>query len=522
MASLTRPSESGPTTAASVPLASAGRRWLRLALALSLGLLALRLHVALRIGFGDAEALYVTYGLHPQPAYLDHPGFIGTLARLLAPAGDVAEATRVHVFTAMFATLVPWLGGAAARAAGASLEGVAKTTLALLLVPELSLGLFAFSPDLPLAAFWLLALALAAAALRQPDRSFAALMATLGAGVAVGLATLSKASGALLGLAVLAAFLTKPARSRWRTPAPWAGLAVSLVLVAPVVVWEARQGFPMLEHRLVTTQAEAGLSFRNLAALIGGQLLYVTPPFLVGVAVLLRQLGRGRHLDAVSRLLWLATLVPAAVLIPLCLWSRVAEPHWLAPAYLAAAVELGRRPQAIGRRLGSACVATGVVAVLIGWIWVATDLPPKLLGDGYRARYDLANDLHAWGPGRRLLRDAVADAMLQTRRLPVVVGPHWTVCAQAQAALGPRVPVGCHSPLPDDFDRWLPPERWQQAATVLYVSDDRFPADPQPLFPDRAVIGVGRAEVRRGGQVVRTLRVVRLDRSVGVSLASPR
>ena len=30
-----------------------------------------------RFGFGDSEALYACYALHPQPAYLDHPALIG-------------------------------------------------------------------------------------------------------------------------------------------------------------------------------------------------------------------------------------------------------------------------------------------------------------------------------------------------------------------------------------------------------------------------------------------------------------
>src|SRR5690606_13779834 len=203
----------------------------------------------------------------------------------------------------------------------------------------------------------------------------------------------------------------------------------------PVVVWEARQGFPMLEHRLVTTQAEAGLSFRNLAALIGGQLLYVTPPFLVGVAVLLRQLGRGRHLDAVSRLLWLATLLPAAVLVPLCLWSRVAEPHWLAPAYLALAVGAAH-VDVISSRLRNAALGVGVTAIVLAAVWVGTPLPPRLLGGSYEPRYDLANDLHTWGPAGPALEREVERIRQDAGVTPVVVGPHWTLCAQAHARLG--------------------------------------------------------------------------------------
>ncbi len=56
---------------------------LRQALWLSLALLGLRLHASYGLGYGDAEALYASYAMHPQPAYLDHPGLIGYLLRLL-------------------------------------------------------------------------------------------------------------------------------------------------------------------------------------------------------------------------------------------------------------------------------------------------------------------------------------------------------------------------------------------------------------------------------------------------------
>ena len=230
----------------------------------------------------------------------------------------------------------------------------------------------------------------------------------------------------------------------------------------------------------------------------------------------MRDLWQHRNADSTSRLLFFACAVPAVPLVLLCLWSRVAEPHWLAPAYLALALQLGRSA-VIGRALRVASIATGAAIALFAWLWVMTPLPMKLLGSAYRARYDLANDLHAWGPARRLIEQAVDETKLAAHRLPVVVGPHYIVCAQAQAALGARVPVGCNSPIRDDFDDWYPRRRWLEAPVVLYVQDDRFDVDPKAELPNRVVSGVSSVEVRRGGVVVRTIRVTRLDKLSGVA-----
>jgi hypothetical protein len=498
------------------PTEAAAERWLlRVALASSVVLLALRLHVAKHAGFGDAEALYACYALHPQPAYLDHPGLVGTIARLIG-SGRVPSPHAAHLFAALLATAMPWLGALAARCTGASRLGWLSTTLALTWVPELAIGLLALTPDLLLSVLWLGALGLAAFALRLPPRSFPALLTTLGAGACVGLAFLAKISGALLGIALLLTWCSRDARPRLRTFAPWGALLLGLLLASPVLLWELKNGWPMLTHRLVNTQAGAGFSLRNLGALLGGQLVYVSPPFLIGAGFLLRDLFRQRKTSSTTRLLFFATVVPGVPLILLCLWSRVAEPHWLAPAYLGLALHLGHG-RVFGRLLGVASIATGVAVAIVAWLWVMTPLPIYTLGSAYRARYDLANDLYAWGPGRRLIEQAVDEARLDAQKLPVVVGPHYIVCAQAHAVLGGSVPVGCNSPIRDDFDAWYPRQRWLDAPVVLYVQDSRFEVDPKLELPGRIVRSVVRADVRRGGVVVRTIRVTRLDKISGVA-----
>jgi hypothetical protein len=209
--------------------------------------------------------------------------------------------------------------------------------------------------------------------------------------------------------------------------------------------------------------------------------------------------------------------VPAAVLVPLCAWSRVAEPQWLAPAYLALAVHAAR--SGVRRWLGIGCAATGAVVTLLVWVAVRTPALIAISGSQYTPRYDLTNDLYAWEPGRRLLDEAVSSAFVETRRLPVVVGPHWTVCAQAHAALAHRVPVGCNTEIRDDFDRWFARERWLRAPVVLYVHDSRRNIRPELELPGRVVTRSSRVDVRRGNAVVRTIWVTRLEKEIETARA---
>jgi len=469
----------------------------------------LRTYVAMVTAYGDAEALYASYAIFPQPAYLDHPGLIGLIARVIGQ-GSAPDPRDAHLVTTALATLLPWIGFAAARAAGASVVGGCFTLLVLALVPELAIGLYALSPDLPLALLWLGALGLAALATRATPKSFRALWTTLAVGAVVGLASLAKASGVLLGMALLVHSLTASQRARWRTVGPWAAVAVAVVLVAPVVVWEAREGYPMLHHRFVS-QADPTRALINLGVVLAGQLAYVTPPFLVGAWLVWRDLWRSRREDPVSAMLAWATVVPALPLLLLCMWSAKAEPHWVAPAFLPLAVHVGRSGSLIGRKLARSSLITGAAVTLLAFTWVVTPLPVWLLGR--YATHDVSQDLYAWGPGRDLLLEAVQRSVLETHRMPVVVGPHWVVCAQAQALVARKIPVGCNSPRQDDFDRWLPRRQWLNAPVVLYVQDDRFPVAAANELPDRYVSAISRTNVQRGGRVVRSIRITRLEKS---------
>lgn len=500
------------------PLAEiSGRAWVSGALLISALLLLLRMAAARVLAFGDSEALYASYALYPQPAYLDHPGLVSVIARWLGQDAAPSPAAA-HALTSVLSTILPWVGALGARALGCSWAQASKTVLALALAPELAIGLFAFCPDLLMALFWLGALACTALALRRPPEAMAAFAATLGAGLCVGLATTAKLSGALLGLALFVFSLTASERRRWRTLAPYAAVAVFALLVAPMIVWEASQGWPMLRHRLVTTQVGAGFSWRNLGVLVGGQLVYVTPPFLFGAYLLLGALWQERRLDPGARLLWLAAVVPLVPLLLLSLWSDKAEPHWIAPALLSLTLALGRTP-VISRRLGIGALVTGAAVTLLAWLWIATPLPIRTLGTHYRARYDIANDMYAWGPARSLLAQALQEVARETGRVPVVVGPHWTVCAQARAALTRNVDVGCNTRIRDDFDGWFPRTQWLEAASVLYVYDDRFPVHPEVELPGRTLVSTSHVRVRRGGQTVRTVRIARLQKREHVALS---
>jgi len=484
------------------------------AIAASAALLAVRLYAAGHLGFGDAEALYASYAWHPQPVYVDHPGLIGLVARIVG-GGSPPSPRAAHLVTSCVATAAPWVAALAARAAGASPAGAALAALAMMIAPEISLGLFGLTPDLLLILLWYASVGTSLWAIQARPGSLRALGGALGSGVAAGLACDAKVSGVLLLAGLAWGWAAPQAQAHRRTIAPWAGLAVALLIFSPVVADEIARGFPMLRHRLVDTQKDAGLSLRNIGALVGGQLVYVTPPLLVAAFFVARDLHRRRDDDAVSRFLWSVT-VTALPLVLLCCVSRVAEPHWVAPVYLALplhfATSRGARMGAerlVSARLAKSALATGAVAIALVHAWVLLPIGPRLLGGSYVPRYDLANDLYAWKQGLPVVRQALVESALADRPAAIVVGPHWTVCAQLHAGLPAEVQVGCEAEVSDDFARWLPSAVWGRAPIILYVTDDRF-ADDVGNRRDHRVDATWHVDVRRGGRRIRRITVTRL------------
>ena len=498
-------------------------------LAVSVILFGLRLWAASRVGFGDSEALYASWAVHPQPAYLDHPGLVGLVARLIGE-GAVPTPGRTHLVTAVVATLVPWLVVAVARAAGAKSRHAVVAGLVVAVVPEVAVGLFALTPDLVLAPLWLGAIALAIVGLSPniPSQDAAPTSqrfipsartagALLGAGLLAGVAASAKVSGFLLLLALGVVYVqvarshgspaaVRAARSLW----PWAGLGAGTVVVVPFVLYEARLGWPMLRHRFVDTQQGAGLALRNLGALVGGQLVYLSP-VIVGIAVLVaRDLVRRRNDDVVSRLLFWTFALPLVPLTLLCIWSPVAEPHWIAPPLLVLPIHAARRAAEEGlaftrRRIVASGVVVAGVFTLAAHAWVLVPAFARLMPEDVDPKADIASELYGWPQATNAVRDQMALAATPfdpEGREVVVVGPHWTICAQLHAAL-PGVRVGCATPIPDDFDRWLPRDTWRHADNVLFVTDNRFGGDGADQLPAHVRVAQSRVRTLRGGRTAR-------------------
>lgn len=302
-------------------------------LLLALGLTTLRLIAAGTIPLTEDEAYYRLWAQHLQLGYLDHPPMIAWWIR----TGELVFGDTplgVRLVPALASGLTTWLIGDLARRLGAEPRTAFRAALWYNATVTVCLGGMLAIPDAPASLFWTITLwALARFwEARRPGW-------WLAAGLAAGLAVLSKYSGLFLAPGVLLWLLLIPdGRAELRRPWPWAAAAIAGLVFAANVIWNA-------QHHWITFAKQFGratphgLTLAHVGDLLGTQLLLFTPPLALYAALGVRQAWRERaEAGAIRLMLPVATSAPfAAYLLVHSLHDRV-QGHWPVPLFGAFAV----------------------------------------------------------------------------------------------------------------------------------------------------------------------------------------
>jgi 4-amino-4-deoxy-L-arabinose transferase-like glycosyltransferase len=392
----------------------------------TLGFTALRTACAVLVPLFTVEAYYWLWSRALAPGYADHPPMVALLIRAgTSVLGDSALGLRLGGLLA---------GGIGSLAFFAFCRRVAGPRSALVALVALNvspcfgeLPVIA-TPDLPLGVFWILALLAFWHAYRGESAG-----RWLLAGLATGLAVMSKYNGVLLLPAYLLFLLLTPrGRGLLARPGPWLAILVVAVVVAPNVLWNVQHG-----GRTLATPAghmDESFSALRLPAYLGECAVIVTPVFFVAWAWALLARRRRATLLADEGLLFCA----CASVVPFVAFAAVsfkADIHlqWIAPGFLSAlpiAVHVLQDAGATGRRwlLGglvfSAVFVVGLLVlapVLLGLQWVAgADAPKALqrLSRELRGQPELAarlgDEIARHGPHLLLMSSDYHEASLMT------------------------------------------------------------------------------------------------------------
>jgi 4-amino-4-deoxy-L-arabinose transferase-like glycosyltransferase len=469
----------------------------------------LRLAFGAALGLGVDESYVVASGRVLSLGYYDHPPAAWWLSWGAANlVGSEAPIVVRLPFIALFA-LSTWLMYRLGTAIADARAGLwAAVLLNLSPVFGVTTGTWVL-PDGPLVC------ALLGAALclvRALERD--ALAWWLGAGFCAGLALLSKYSAALTVVGATLFLLSSRAhRHRLATLKPWLAALIGLLMFAPVLAWNAANGWASFAFQ---AGRATGMHLRPFAPLVtlAGEALFVLPwiwlPMMAVFAVALRR-GPGEWR---RWLLCCLAAPPIVAFVAVSTWSgqRVLF-HWAAPGYLMLFPLLG---DAVARRLDRPMVqrllAGTAVFVVLGMAVVATQVRFDWLRPVIAAV--MRNDPDIEAVDWTSLRDELAARNLL--RPGMIVGvPDWRDAGKIAYALGPDVTTLCLNRDARQFGIAWPPAHFIGADVLILAPEhrERVAADLGPAFD--GIEPLPDASIRHAGRTLRTVAVFQARRLRG-------
>jgi 4-amino-4-deoxy-L-arabinose transferase-like glycosyltransferase len=367
-----------------------------------LGAAALRLLLSWVAPLFPDETYYWEWSRRPAASYFDHPPGIAYLIGLgTSLLGDTRGGVRLGPALAGIVGSLA-LVFTARRIAGG--RAALVTAAALACMPLAAAGLVVATPDAPLLAAFAISLWAVVRAVEREPGSPSEIAWWCVAGLAVGAAMLSKYTAVLLPAGVALGFALDPRlRRRLLSFGPWIGVGLGVAAFSPVVMWNARLGWPSFafqaRHGLEAKGVEPGVlsillnALKNEAELLGGQLGLVSPILflLIALAVLLALgdalAGRGDERRSVLA----GVAITAFGVFALSALKRNVEANWPAPAYVAGVIVLATVSwTAVSRRWLRWGLALG--GLIIGVILLQA-IVPVLPIDPYD---DPIGDAHGW------------------------------------------------------------------------------------------------------------------------------
>lgn len=314
-------------------------------------------------------------------------------------------------------------------------------------------------------------------------------------GAAVGIGGLTKFSIGLLpfflGLGLL---LTPVGRGVLRRWPPWGGVLLMLLILSPVLLWNASHGWPMFHHEQshVLNVAEEGGWRENISDLLEflvGQWVALSP--LVAMA-LFRMLARPPH-SVEPRFLWGLSLAMLIFFLAKATVSKV-QLNWPAPAYIGLFVLFAGQIDILTARWRRLVVVGMVSSVLLLTILFF----PMIIG--WSPKKAPFKDLRGWEESIAVVAQqagSVGFLMVPSYHLAGSVAFYWPTRL-------PVYPVAEHRRF-SQHDFWPGIERQAGGDGVYVTTNNHLPPRLQEAFSVCRSLPPAPAIARQDRSILRTL-----------------
>ncbi|MDD5673472.1 MAG: glycosyltransferase family 39 protein [Chitinivibrionales bacterium] len=437
---------------------------------------AIHLFYAAYLGLGDDEAYYWEWGQHLDISYLDHPPMVAWLAAAgsaLIGNSQLGARSGALLCSTLFVILLYVLSLRLFKDRFVALINAAIISI----VPIFAAGSFMMVPDEPLSLFWMAALLCFYEIISSGQKNL-----WYALGLFLGLGLLSKYNMGALVLCVLAYLLFSKEDRHWLTKKePYLALLIGAAIFAPVILWNARLGFPSFTYHLIERNRH-GFSWGQMQLFIGGQFLYCSPfMFLAAIGAMIVTGIQGFKQKNRRSLFLFCMSAPyiLAFTIPGCL-SPTSKPHWTIMGYITAFMVLPPLIQSLWTNRKSwrlvikitSIVSLGTSLCLTVALFAQSAYPIVKI----KPNMDTTNELYGWPVAARAI-DTAFHQMQMTAKT-VIVTPRYNIAAQVAfytpEHLGAYSLGGAH----EQYGLWGRGSLDSlKGSNVLFVMDNRYQCD---------------------------------------------
>lgn len=448
---------------------------------------------------GD-EAEYWDCSRHLDWSYLDHtPLLFWSMIPSRALLGETSLAVRLPSILSglVIALAIPPL----VRRLGGPDNGAERAWLALNAMPIFFVGSFYSWTDSPMLAAFIVATLGAVAVARGETRGWWIF------GAAIGIGFLAKITVVLVLAAIIPLLFSPVARATLRTRHPWLAAVLAFALTAPFWIWGARHDWVNVTFQLQERHNRGG-TLDPLGALefLATNMLLATPFLFVAGLVALRLLWKR---CAAAKPFVVAAVTPFIVFTIVALGNRPGA-HWAAPLLLLGALATGivdfrwRRALVVASGVLCAVVTIAVSAIalaperLLAVEWTYSRSPVRI-SPKYLV-FAVGNDEIAKEAQRRLAAGEMmaSENYTNVHLLSFLTGgemPTRLAWMKKKAVSG----------LPSLY--WHRPSELRGNDFLFVTDKSGFDAELASIF--ESVTEEAPIEIRRGGEVVRSVRVLR-------------
>lgn len=305
-----------------------------LTLALLTGLLAafLKIIIADNSLLGNDEVYYTLYGLFPDWSHFDHPPMVGLFIQLTTLNFAFTSELAIRASGIMFGLLNTFLIYKITEQIGGSRAGFFASILFNTSIYCLIIAGTFILPDTPMLVFWLIAIWFLINSVTTETINSKARWNIIFAGIAIGLAMISKYHSVFLwfGSALYILFFNR----LWlREKSLYVAIALSLIIFSPVVYWNMTNELASVAFHSGRVGV-GGLRIDFILSELLGSIFYNNPAnyFIIATAII-AFFAKKRYIS--GRYFFLLFLISAPLILTFFGFSLFKRtlPHWSAPAF---------------------------------------------------------------------------------------------------------------------------------------------------------------------------------------------